>query len=108
MALTKADIWDAADKLAAAGDTPTLAKVRAALGSGSYSTISEAMGEWKARQQRIAGGGEPIPAPVASRIEALGADIWAAAIELAQGRLAAERDALRQKHAELEAGRAEA
>ena len=41
MALTKDQILQAADQLAAAGTAPTLAAVRAAVGGGSYTTINE-------------------------------------------------------------------
>ena len=43
MALTTADIHAAAGALVAAGKKPTLAAIRAALNTGSYSTIGEAM-----------------------------------------------------------------
>jgi hypothetical protein len=43
-------IFGAADTLDAAGHHPALAAVRKALGGGSFTTISEAMNEWKARK----------------------------------------------------------
>jgi hypothetical protein len=43
MAITIQDIHAAADKIADAGEAPTLAAVRKALGGGSFTTISEAM-----------------------------------------------------------------
>ena len=48
MAITKQDILAVADALDAEGVKPTLAAVRKKLGGGSFSTISEAMKEWKA------------------------------------------------------------
>ena len=62
MAITTPDIHAAADKIAAQGTTPTLAAVRSALGGGSFTTISEAMKEWKASQQASA---TPIREPAA-------------------------------------------
>ena len=50
MTSTTARIFEIADELDAAGHNPTLASVRKALGGGSYTTISEAMGEWRARK----------------------------------------------------------
>ena len=50
MAITTADIHAAADRIAGAGQQPTLAAVRSALGGGSFTTISEAMKSWKAAQ----------------------------------------------------------
>ena len=49
MALTKDQILQAADQLAAAGTAPTLAAVRAAVGGGSYTTINKTLKEWKAK-----------------------------------------------------------
>jgi hypothetical protein len=54
MALTKDQIWAVADRLAAEGKAPTLAAVRKALGSGSFTTISEAMREWRQRRKEKA------------------------------------------------------
>ncbi|MGC8733093.1 MAG: DNA-binding protein [Halothiobacillaceae bacterium] len=54
MALTRGDIWAAADRLDAEGKVPTLAAVRKALGSGSFTTISKAMREWHQRRKEKA------------------------------------------------------
>jgi hypothetical protein len=109
MALTKDQIFAAADAIAADGLTPTLAKVRAALGGGSFTTISEAMTEWKASQQSTTA---PLPAPapqeIAVKLAELGADVWGIALELANAQLAAERGALEASRIELDAARQEA
>ena len=47
MALTVAQIHQAADEIDAEGQRPTLAAVRKRLGSGSFTTISEAMASWR-------------------------------------------------------------
>ena len=39
MAITTEQIWSAADALDAAGQSPTLAAVRKAVGGGSFTTI---------------------------------------------------------------------
>ena len=109
MALTKDQILQAADQLAAAGTAPTLAAVRAAVGGGSYTTINEALKEWKAKQQAVnAPIREPAPAAVATRLEELGADIWAVALELANARLTSEREALEATRQQLETAQQEA
>lgn len=54
MAITKQDIHAVADQIAADGGSPTLAAVRRVLGGGSFTTISEAMQEWKAARQNAA------------------------------------------------------
>jgi hypothetical protein len=51
MAFSKDDIFKAADTLDAAGQSPTLAAVRKALGGGSFTTISEPLNEWKAKRR---------------------------------------------------------
>ncbi|KFA35857.1 DNA-binding protein, partial [Xanthomonas vasicola] len=50
MAITREQIWAAADNLDAAGQNPTLVAVRKVVGGGSFSTIQDAMAEWKARR----------------------------------------------------------
>lgn len=95
MAITKEQIFQAADALAADGVSPTLANVRKALGGGSFTTISEAMGEWKGRQQSSAAPiREPAPEAVSRRIMEVGAELWAVAMEAASSRMAGEREAL--------------
>ncbi len=109
MAITKEQIFQTADQLTAAGESPTLANVRKALGGGSFTTISDAMNEWKAKQQATnAPIREPAPAAVATRLEELGADIWAVALELANARLTSEREALETTRTQLETSQQEA
>ncbi|MGF6613091.1 hypothetical protein OKW45_008079 [Paraburkholderia sp. WSM4175] len=50
MAITKDQIWVVADELDQAGKPATLAAVRKAVGGGSFTTIQEAMFEWKAKR----------------------------------------------------------
>lgn len=109
MAITKDQIFAVADELDAVGQNPTLAAVRKALGGGSFTTISEAMTEWKARKaakdQPLR---EPAPPALAEKLGTFGAELWAIALELANGRLASERDALEKARTQLEAEKAEA
>jgi chromosome segregation ATPase len=109
MATTKEQVWAAADSLAAEGRNPTLAAVRERLGGGSYTDISAAMQVWKATQQASAAPiREPAPTAVTDRLGELGGEIWAVALELANGRLQAEREALEQARQEMEQARQEA
>lgn len=109
MAITKDQIFAAADELDVVGQNPTLAAVRKALGGGSFTTISDAMAEWKSRkaakEQPLR---EPAPATISDRLSELGADIWSMALELANGRLASEREALEAARTQLEAEKSEA
>ena len=109
MAITKDQIFAAADELDAAGQNATLAAVRKALGGGSFTTISEGMTEWKARKAaKESPLREPAPTAVADRLVELGTEIWSSALELANGRLATEREALEAARLRLEADKIEA
>ena len=109
MALTKDQILQAADQLAAAGTTPTLAAVRAAVGGGSYTTINEALKEWKAKQQAaVMPLREPAPEGISKRLDEVGAEVWAIALELANARLTSEREALEATRQQLETAQQEA
>ena len=110
MAITKDQILKIAYELDANGQNPTLVLVRKQLGGGSYTTISEAMVEWKARKAAKEGPAprEPAPQLIIDRLSGLGTEIWAIALDLANGRLEAEREALEATRVDLEAGKAEA
>ena len=109
MAITREQIFAVADEIDAAGQNATLAAVRKALGGGSFTTISEGMTEWKARKAaRETPLREPAPSMVAERLTELGAELWSAALELANARLDSEREALEVARLQLESDKAEA
>ena len=109
MAITKDQIWAAADELDGAGKPPTLAAVRKAVGGGSFTTIQDAMTEWKAkRQAKEAPIKEPAPQALTDRLSEVGAEIWSMALQLANARLAADRETLEAERVQMEADRQEA
>lgn len=110
MAITASEVHAAADTILASGQQPTLAAVRAALGGGSFTTISEAMKAWKAAQQAATATPqrETAPAAVTERLEALAGDIWGIALGMANDRLEKERETLNAARKEIEAQRQEA
>ncbi len=111
MAITLHDIHAAADTIAAQGGSPTLAAIRSALGGGSFTTISEAMKEWKTKHQAltvIAPLREAAPSAISDRLSAFGTEVWGIALELANARLQSEHEALEQVRKELEQSRQEA
>lgn len=109
MAITKEQIFTVADELDAAGQNATLAAVRKALGGGSFTTISEAMTEWKARKaEKEAPIREAPPQTVTDLLSGLGAEVWSAALTLANGRLQSERASLEEARVQLEADKSEA
>ncbi len=108
MAVTKEQILAAAGQIAAEGQRPTLEAVRQITG-GSYTTISPVLNEWKAKQASAAAPiREPAPQAVADRLAEVGVEVWSIALELANARLASEREALEKARADLEADRVEA
>jgi len=108
MAISKESIFAAADAMLADGQRVTLEAVRQITG-GSYTTISPALNEWKAKQAAAAMPlREAAPQSVVNRLNDLGTEIWAVALELANSRLATEREALDKARQELEANRDEA
>ncbi len=109
MAITTESIIAVANQIVEDGGNPTLANVRAALGGGSFTTISEAMRTWKeARRAEAAPIREPAPAAVTERLSEVGSELWGVAIAIANERLGNEREALEQTRIELEQSRAEA
>ena len=108
MAISREEIFAAADALVAAGERPTLEGIRQRTG-GSYTTISPLLNEWKARHAaQAAPVREPIPQAVQDKLQEVGGEIWRIASDLANTRLAAEREALEKVRAEIEAERTEA
>ncbi len=109
MAANTARIFEVADELDAAGHYPTWVRVRKALGGGSIMTISEAMTEWRARKAaKETPVREALPQAVTELLEQFGTELWAQALQLSNGRLSAEREALEKDRQEIEAQRQEA
>ncbi len=104
MALTTQGIHATADALSDQGIKPTLAEVRKALGGGSFTTISDAMKSWRQEQQaeqqlqRV-----DLPSSINERLQSLGADMWQSALNIANERLTAEREALAVAQAKAQA-----
>ena len=95
MAITTEQIHATADQLHEQGIKPTLAEVRKALGGGSFTTISEAMKSWRQDNQEEEQLRQvDLPSGITERLQALGADMWQTAIDIANDRLVKEREAL--------------
>jgi len=110
MTTTQERIFVIADQLVASGQRPTLAAVRKALGGGSYTTLQQAMSEWKAAQQENpqATKAEAPPPSVTERMSEAAMAVWQIAQEVANARLATERHELEQTRVTLETERSEA
>lgn len=97
-------IFTIADELDAAGQRPTLDKIRDILGAGSFTTISKARRAWYAKKNaRDITAREPVPPLISESLEQLGSNVWAQALILANGRLSSEREALEKDRSEVEA-----
>lgn len=104
MALTTEQIHKVADQLHADGIKPTLAEVRKALGGGSFTTISDAMKSWRQEQQTEQQLQQiDLPSSIDERLKSLGAEMWQSAINIANERLTAEREALAVAQAKAQA-----
>ena len=108
MAISRESIFAAADALMESGERPTLEGIRQRTG-GSYTTISPILNDWKARQAaQAAPVREPIPQAVQDKLQEVGGEIWRIASDLANTRLSADRDALQNVRAEIDAERTQA
>lgn len=95
MALTTQQIHATAYDLQEKGINPTLSEVRKALGGGSFTTISDAMKSWRQdhkEEQELKQ--VELPNGINERLQALGAEMWQTAIDMANDRLVKEREAL--------------
>ncbi|MDD0837515.1 DNA-binding protein [Curvibacter sp. HBC61] len=104
-----ADVERAADQLLAAGERPTIEKVRAQLGRGSPNTIAPMLDLWFSglgrRVRGLAGAegwGDQLPASLLASAEALWRQAQEAASEAAQQTLAPLKDALAAQSQRLE------
>lgn len=85
MALTIAQIHAAASAIDATGQKPTLAGVRAKLGSGSYSTISAALQTWeRVGEEEVEDLPSDIPDDVQASADLLTLTIWQLAVKTAR------------------------
>lgn len=98
MAIKKDDVFRVADAMFADGVSPSLVGVRAALGSGSYSTIAGFLAEWKsATRSAPVVGVDEVPEEVSEVFAPALRSMWAMAQQLAQDELEKAKDALRSE-----------
>jgi colicin import membrane protein len=108
MAITKEQLFTAADALVADGIEPTLEAIRAKLGVTMpplTDVISEtdAMNAWKthnAAKRQLAGAA--VPVAIVERVTQFGNELWAVALERANELIAPERKAIEAARAEFE------
>ncbi|MDP3172345.1 MAG: DNA-binding protein [Polaromonas sp.] len=109
------EVWAAADALIAAGDRPTIERVRLKIGRGSPNTVSPMLEGWFAtlapRLGVAASGARAAEEGAPKELRQALDGVWAAAVATARDKadraLAPERDRLAQQGRELEATREE-
>ena len=107
MAITKQQVWQAADRLREAGQRPTLDAVREQIG-GSYSTLTPLLRRWRERQEARRAAAAAPPAALSERVTATGQALWETALRMATERLAGERADMERQHARWETEKTEA
>ena len=104
LGVTREQVFDAAETLAAAGSNPTITRIRAELGGGSPNTITPLLREWREARPVVPKSAAPdIPDPVAASFRAA----WSAACSEANQRLDGERAALDQARHDMDIERQE-
>ncbi|SFU28583.1 DNA-binding protein [Halomonas korlensis] len=96
------DVQQAIDQLVARRETPSVQKVREVLGTGSFTTISEHLREWRARRE--ANRDLPAPRDMPEPLLALASALWEQAQQDAGEALSHYREEANQR---IEAARAE-
>lgn len=103
MAISREQVWEAADGLVAASAKVTLDAVRTALGSGSFATIRKHLAEWRNRRDGTDSAAQvPVPDSLAQMASKLVNEAWTSALTAADRRIAAEREALREASEQAE------
>lgn len=104
MPITREQIFIIASTLNAEGIRPTLAAVRRRLGAGSFTTISDALNEWKVLQasQQSNLSQETPPELFLERLHIFGHSLWGEAMTMAMNRFLQDKEAIEEKYQEKE------
>lgn len=108
MAITRDEVFEAAEGLSTEGQDSTYITVRERLGSGSFSTISKYLREWKAAGKERSSGGEreEMPQEFQVTLSRFGAEVWRTLGAFARTEIEAAREAFearaRERDEELE------
>lgn len=110
MKATREAVYEAADALTDAGDTPNVAAIRRVIGGGSFTTIQTYFLAWRQehRAPPVSAATSTLPADLEDGLQRLGRTVWERACAGAHERLATERAALNAAQAEHDAARREA
>lgn len=104
--VTYDDVQRAIDELLAQGESPSVQKVRERLGTGSFTTISDHLREW--RQRRAQNRDVPPPRGMPAALQELAEGLWRQAQESANEALAHYREEADRRTEEARESAAEA
>ncbi len=104
MAITREQVFERASEIAGEGKEPTYIDVRARIGSGSFSTISKHLREWKAGNRETPRKDEPedLPGEFTDALTRFGAEVWRAAGARARQQVEAARQAFEERAREFD------
>jgi hypothetical protein len=103
MAITRDQIYTVANTLNTQGTRPTLAAVRRMLGAGSFTTISDALNEWRMLQSTETDSTRAdLPASFIERLNTFGSALWLDAMAVATNRFSMEKEVMEEKNREKE------
>lgn len=77
--ITKAQVFNAADAISAAGQAPTVASIRAKLGTGSYTTITAMLRDWREQANTEPEEALDVPEEITQALGRAAEIVWKAA-----------------------------
>ena len=97
MAITRVQVFEAANQIVETGETPKLSSVRVKIGRGSNTDLGPFFKEWKEQRkisEIIATPTEPAPQQVLDSLNEVAPQIWACAAKIANEQIQSERQAM--------------
>lgn len=105
--VTEEAVAEVAQQLVEAGEEPSIIRIQALIGGGSFSTVKKHLDAWKARRQAASPAIEAPPL-IADRASEFGRQLWQEAVSLASRETARVREEAQRQIDEARAATAEA
>lgn len=106
--VTEDEVAEVAQQLVEAGEEPTIIRVQAIIGGGSFSTVKRYLDAWKAQRQVAVAAPVAAPAEIMQRAAEFGRLIWQEASTLAAQEVTRIRDEARRQVEEARTAMTEA
>lgn len=106
--INKAQVFNAADAISAAGQAPTVASIRAKLGTGSYTTITAMLREWKEQANTEPAEEFDVPEEITQALGRAAEIVWKAAQDHFKHELATVKKEAERQTAQAQGQAAEA